>query len=482
MVLDSTPGRSTSSARRMSAPSEELTVAMPYALGLDPEQLAEEFDYEHGRLVCATEGGNEVRRSVLPGGVRVLTERMPGQRSVALGFWLGVGSRDETQGMYGSTHFLEHLLFKGTSSRSALDIAEEFDAVGGESNALTAKEHTCYYARVLSEDVGMAVDVIADMVTSASIDPRELEQERGVILEEIAMDLDDPTDVAFENFTAKVMGEHPLGRPIGGTPSEITQVARDAVWEHYAKYYTPDRLVISAAGGLEHSEVVQLVLDALDRAGWELPERTTPAPRRVRTPAVLHPEFGDHTVDRAFEQANVVLGSTGLIAGSPQRYAMSVLNACLGGGMSSRLFQEIREKRGLAYNTFSFGGSYSDAGYFGMYAGCTADKAPVVVDLMRAELDRLAEEGLRDRELDKFTGQLSGATILGSEDPGSRMSRLGRSELDTGHFTDLDELHENIRAVTAQEVQDLAADLAGRPTVTTWVGTGAASAANASAS
>ncbi|WP_129662055.1 M16 family metallopeptidase [Rothia uropygialis] len=452
---------------------------MPYALGLNPEDLVEELNYEEGRLVCAGEGGNEVRRSVLPGGVRVLTERMPGQRSVALGFWLGVGSRDETPGMYGSTHFLEHLLFKGTPSRSALDIAEEFDAVGGESNALTAKEHTCYYARVLSEDVRMAVEVIADMVTSAKIDPRELEQERGVILEEIAMDLDDPTDVAFENFTAKIMGQHPLGRPIGGTPSEITSVAREAVWEHYKKHYTPDRLVISAAGGLEHREIVRLVLDALEVAGWDLTEGAIPAARRVRHPTDISPEFGGHTVDRPFEQANVILGTTGLIAGSQQRFAMSVLNACLGGGMSSRLFQEIREKRGLAYNTFSFGGSYSDAGYFGMYAGCTADKAPVVVDLMRAELDRLADKGLQETELDKVTGQLSGATILGSEDAGSRMSRLGRSELDTGHFTDLDELHDNIRAVTAQEVQGLAGELAARDTVTTWVGTGVAAARQA---
>lgn len=452
---------------------------MPYALGLNPEDLSEEMNYEEGRLVCSGEGGNEVRRSILPGGVRVLTERMPGQRSVALGFWVVVGSRDETPGMYGSTHFLEHLLFKGTPTRSALDIAEAFDAVGGESNALTAKEHTCYFARVLSEDVRMAVDVIADMVTSATIDPRELEQERGVILEEIAMDLDDPTDVAFESFTEKIMGTHPLGRPIGGTPSEITSVARDAVWNHYKEHYTPDRLVISAAGGLEHREVVRQVLDALDLAGWNLAEGVVPAPRRVRRPAEIFPDFGDHTVDRSFEQANVILGSTGLIAGSPDRFSMSVLNACLGGGMSSRLFQEIREKRGLAYNTFSFGGSYSDAGYFGMYAGCTADKAPVVVDLMRAELRRLADEGLNSAELDKVTGQLSGATILGSEDAGSRMSRLGRSELDTGHFTDLDELHDNIRAVTAQDVQDLAADLASRETVTTWVGTGVASAREA---
>ncbi|RUQ21131.1 M16 family metallopeptidase [Kocuria sp. HSID16901] len=449
---------------------------MPYTLGLEPQDLTAEMHDDDGRLVWSGEGGNEVRRSVLPGGVRVLTERMPGQRSVSLGFWVGVGSRDEAVGMYGSTHFLEHLLFKGTERRNALQIAEAFDAVGGESNALTAKEHTCYYARVLSEDLPMAVDVIADMVTSALLDPQELEQERGVILEEIAMDLDDPTDVAFENFTSKIMGEHPLGRPIGGNPSEITSVARDAVWDHYSQHYTPDKLVISVAGGLEHRDVVRHVLEALDRSGWALPQGATPAPRRIRKAAPLSPEFGHHTVDRAFEQANVIIGSTGLIAGSPQRFTMSVLNAALGGGMSSRLFQEVREKRGLAYNTFSFGGSYSDAGYFGMYAGCTPDKASTVIDVMRRELHHLAEHGMSATELDKVTGQLSGATLLGSEDSGSRMFRLGRSELDTGTFTDLDELHQNIRAVTAAEVQELAADLAERETVTTWVGTGMAEA------
>lgn len=443
---------------------------MPYDLSLDPQRLTEELDYRTGRLVYSGEGGNDVRRSVLPGGVRVVTERMPSQRSVALGFWVGVGSRDEEPGMLGSTHFLEHLLFKGTASRTALDIAEAFDAVGGESNALTAKEHTCYYARVLSEDVPMAVSVIADMVTSAVLEPAELEQERGVILEEIAMDLDDPTDVAFEEFTAQIMGRHPLGRPIGGTPAEITAVERDAVWEHYRRHYTPDRLVISAAGGLEHHELVELVLEALERAGWDLTEGVTPRPRRVRRPSPLAPEFGEHRVDRTFEQANVVLGTTGLIAGHERRFAMSVLNAALGGGMSSRLFQEIRERRGLAYNTFSFAGSYSDAGYFGMYAGCTPEKVALVTDLMRAELDRMAGEEMLPTELAKVTGQLGGSTVMGSEDVGSRMSRLGRSELDTGHFTDLDELLASLRAVTAAEVRELAAELASRETVLTVVG------------
>ncbi|MDO4898270.1 MAG: pitrilysin family protein [Rothia sp. (in: high G+C Gram-positive bacteria)] len=442
---------------------------MPITLPTDLDQLTDELNYRTGRLIYSGGGGNEVRRSVLPGGVRVITERMPSQRSVSIGFWVGVGSRDEAPGMLGSTHFLEHLLFKGTAHRSALDIAHAFDRVGGESNALTAKEHTCYYARVLDDDTPMAIDVIADMVTGATLDPDLLEQERGVILEEIAMDQDDPTDVAFEHFIEQLMGANPLGRPIGGTPQEITEVARDKVWEHYKRYYTPDRLVISAAGSLTHSQIVDLVLTALENKGWNLTEGAAPAPRRERTRAVIVPGARSKTLEKGFEQTNIVTGCPALIAGDDRRFAMSVLNSALGGGMSSRLFQEIREKRGLAYSTFSFTGSYSDAGYFGMYAGCLPAKAQQVEELLRSTFDELARDGLTQDELEKVIGQLGGATILGSEDAGSRMSRLGRAELDSGRFLSLDELLEGVRSVTLDEVQELARYLAEQEWVTTIV-------------
>ena len=291
---------------------------MAISLPVAPGEIAEELDYERGRLIFAG-------RSILPGGVRVITERMPGTRGVSIGFWAGVGSRDEAPGMLGSTHFLEHLLFKGTASRTALDIAQAFDEVGGESNALTAKEHTCYYARVLDDDVPMAIDVLADMVSNALLDPEHLEQERGVILEELAMDQDDPTDVAFENFVEQLMGDNPLGRPIGGTPQEIMQVPREAVWEHYKQYYTPDRLVVSAAGSLEHSRIVNLVLDALTRSGWNLREGVAPAPRRVRTESGIVPFSELREVQKGFEQTNIVMGCPSIIAGDERRYAMSVL-------------------------------------------------------------------------------------------------------------------------------------------------------------
>lgn len=415
-------------------------------------------------------GGAVVRRSVLPGGVRVLTESMPGQRSATIGFWVGVGSRDETEGQHGSTHFLEHLLFKGTKRRTALEIASAFDEVGGESNAATAKESTCYYARVLDTDLPMAIDVIADMVTSAVIDPAELEQERDVILEEIAMDGDDPMDVAHEKFVAAVLGEHALGRPIGGTPEAIKAVPRASVWDHYQKHYRPETLVITAAGGLDHDTVCALVLDALRTAGWSLDAGVAPVPRRSSDPVSVSGTAGLHVINRQVEQANMILGCPSLRATDPRRFVMSVLNSILGGGMSSRLFQEIREKRGLVYSTYSFASSYADTGYFGMYAGCAPAKVGQVIGLLEAELEKLAEHGVSDEELKKALGQLSGGIVLALEDSGSRMSRLGRAELVTGEYLDIDESLARIREVTAAEVQDLARELAAAPRTITVVG------------
>ena len=421
-------------------------------------------------ITVGNAGGALVRRTVLPGGVRVLTEAMPGQRSASIGFWVGVGSRDEAEGRHGSTHFLEHLLFKGTARRDAMDIASAFDEVGGESNAATAKESTCYYARVLDSDLPMAIDVIADMVTSALIDAEELEQERGVILEEIAMDMDDPADLCHEKFTEAVLAGHPLGRPIGGTPEAIRGVSREAVLDHYRRYYRPEELVVTAAGGLDHDHVCSLVLDALSKAGWELAETALPAPRRSAEPARIDSTGGVEVINRPVEQANVVIGCPALTATDDRRFAMSVLNTILGGGMSSRLFQEIREKRGLAYSTYSFSAAYSDAGYFGMYAGCSPSRTREVLDLLAAELERLAADGVDQGELAKALGQISGGMVLGLEDSGSRMSRLGRAELVTGEFIDIEESLARIRSVTAEQVQELAAELAAAPRTITVVG------------
>ncbi|MFF1878738.1 M16 family metallopeptidase [Leifsonia sp. NPDC058230] len=433
-------------------------------------------------LSFAASGEALVRRTILPSGVRILSEHVPGARSATLGYWVAVGSRDESDALpasgahpavptsYGSTHFLEHLLFKGTPTRTALDIAISFDSVGGEHNAMTAKEYTCYYAKVQDRDLPMAVEVIADMLTSSLLDPVEFENERGVILEELGMAEDDPADVANERFFEAVLGAHPLGRPIGGSPQTIREAKREVVWEHYRANYRPQDLVITAAGAVDHDLLVAGVEKALRAADWDLSVEAAPVPRRSTAPARIERAASVVTVQRPTEQANLLIGVPGLVATDERRVSMSVLNSVLGGGMSSRLFQEIREKRGLAYSVYSFSGSYSDAGVFGLYAGCAPAKAAQVGELMLAELHRLAEDGVSRDELRRAVGQLSGGAALALEDSDTRMSRLGRAEISLGEFSDLDESLRRLHLVTADDVQALAADLAGRQVSVSAVG------------
>jgi len=411
-------------------------------------------------------GGTLVRRSVLPSGLRVLTESVPGAQSATVGFWVGVGSRDEQPITYGSTHFLEHLLFKGTPTRSALDIAVSFDEVGGEHNAMTAKEFTCYYAKVRDRDLPMAVEVIRDMLEHSLLDPTEFETERGVILEELAMAEDDPGDVAGERIARAVYGEHPLGRPIGGTPESIRAVDRDAVHRHYRETHVPGSIVVTAAGAVDH--------DALVAALGGQPEGA-PRPRRTVDAGARHAS-GFEVVHRPTEQANLILGLPGLTVGDGRRSTLAVLNAVLGGGMSSRLFQEVRERRGLAYSVYSFASAYSDLGMLGLAAGCSPRNAPDVAELMLAQLRGLAAEGITVSEHRRAVGQLSGASALALEDSDSRMSRLGRAELSLGEFVDLDESLRRLALVTRDDVQELAAELAAGPLSLAAVGPVEASA------
>jgi predicted Zn-dependent peptidase len=437
---------------------------MPWELPLVPAGA-------EGSEFTAGQDGTVIRRSVLPGGVRVLTEQMPGLRSASMGAWLGVGSRDETNGHFGSTHFLEHLLFKGTKTRTAMDIATAFDEVGGETNAGTGKEHTVYYARVLDTDLPMSVDVVSDLVTSALLDREAFELERGVILEELAMNEDDPSDVVHEKFAEAVLGDHPLGRPIGGTPETIKAVPRDAVWDHYQSHYRPDTLVVTAAGGVDHDKFVALVQEALVKGGWDLSPIVAPASRREQITDIA--EFGSGstlTIPRKVEQANVIVGCIGIAATDERRFALTVMNAILGGSMSSRLFQEIREKHGLVYSTYSFASNYADTGIFGLYAGCTPANVEKVEELLHAELEKIGEFGVTDEELKRAKGQLSGGIVLGLEDSGSRMSRLGMAELVHGELLSIEESLERINGVTAAQVQEIAAELAARPRTTVRVG------------
>ena len=416
-------------------------------------------------------GDSLVRRSVLPSGVRILSERVPGARSATIGYWVAVGSRDETPSTYGSTHFLEHLLFKGTVTRSALDIAVSFDAVGGEHNAMTAKEYTCYYAKIQDRDLPMAIEVISDMLTSSLLDRDEFETERGVILEELAMADDDPGDVTSERFFEAVLGDHALGRPIGGSPETIQAVDRDAVWNHYRANYRAQDLVITVAGAVDHDELVAGVTAALRRADWNLEAAAAPVPRRSASGDLIERGSALSVVQRPIEQANILLGVEGLAASDPRRATLAVLNSVLGGGMSSRLFQEIREKRGLAYSVYSFSPSYSDAGLFGIYAGCSPSKAGQVTELMLGEFRKLATTGVTADELRRANGQLSGASALALEDSDTRMSRLGRAELTMGEYVDLDESLRRLDLVTADGIRELAEELVSRPLSVAAVGT-----------
>jgi predicted Zn-dependent peptidase len=422
-----------------------------------------------------TPADSTVRRTVLPGGLRVVTEFLPAVRSVALGIWVGVGSRDEDETHAGATHYLEHLLFKGTRKRTALDISAAMDAVGGELNAFTEKEFTCYYARVLDADLPLAIDVLSDMVTDSLIEPKDVDAERNVVLEEIAMNEDEPSDVVYESFTTKLFGDTPLGRPILGTVDSINAMTRDQIFEHYRARYTPPHIVVAAAGNLDHDTVAAAVQAAfapvLADAG-----AAAPAGPRLRGAGGLWDGYGPaagsgvRLVSRPIEQANLVLGCEGLSRTDERRSALRVLNAALGGGMSSRLFQEVREKRGLAYAVGSSTSMYADTGVWAVYVGCSPSKADEVLSICNAEVAKVIESGLTDAELDRGKGQIRGGIVLGLEDPTSRMLRLGKSDLVYPSLEPVDEVLAAIDAVTHDDIRAIATEVLTRPKVLAVVG------------
>ncbi len=402
--------------------------------------------------------GGVVRRTVLPGGLRIVTEAMPQVRSISFGVWAGVGSRDETPSLAGTSHYLEHLLFKGTKRRDAMQISSALDAVGGEMNAFTTKEYTCYYARVLDADLPLAVDVVCDMVASSLIAAGDVESERGVILEEIAMHDDDPSDAVHDVFAQQMWGDSPLGRPILGTVDSINALTRRQIAGYYRRRYRPDSMVVAVAGNVEHRAVVRQVTRAFEQAGF-LDTEAAPIPPRIGGVGPSPSTGAVRLVHRTTEQANLVLGVPGLSRTDERRFVLGVLNAALGGGMSSRLFQEVREKRGLAYAVYSFASNYADAGMVGVYAGCLPTKIDEVLDLCRDELAKVADKGITDEELQRGKGQLRGALVLGLEDTGSRMGRLAKAELVYGELLAVDDILGRIDAVTLDDIRQVAGDL-----------------------
>jgi predicted Zn-dependent peptidase len=412
------------------------------------------------KTLAADPLGGTVRRTVLPSGLRIITEAVPAMRSVSFGIWVGVGSRDETRTLGGASHFLEHLLFKGTRRRSALEISAAIEAVGGETNAFTTREYTCYYARVLDTDLPLAIDVMCDLVVDSVVSPADVETERGVILEEIAMHDDEPDDVVHDLFGDIVYGDHPLGRLVSGTPETVARMTRRQIINFYRRRYTPDTIVVAAAGNLDHALVLRLVREAFERGSTEdPPESAGSVAQRLAAPRIRSGRV--EVRDRDSEQAHLVLGGAGVARGDDRRFALGVLNNALGGGMSSRLFQEIREKRGLAYSVYSFTSQYADSGLFGVYAGCAPGKADEVLSLAVDELDRVAVSGLRDDEVARGKGMYKGALVLGLEDTGSRMTRLGKGELLYGELLSVDDLLARIEAVTPDDCRAIAADIAG---------------------
>jgi predicted Zn-dependent peptidase len=412
-------------------------------------------------------GGGLITKSVLPGGLRIVTEAMPGARSASIGVWVGVGSADEALSVAGTSHYLEHLLFKGTAGRSALDIAAAVDAVGGELNAFTEKEHTCFYATVLDRDLPLAIDVVTDVVLNATVTEQDVDVERAVVLDEIAMRDDEPSDLVFDEFAAALLGDTPFGRPILGTVASISALRRSQVAGYYRRRYQVPRMVVAMAGAVEHRDAVTRVRRAFgDRLGGSAEPADV---RRGRFPAVA-PAQPSRVVTQDSEQANLVLGLSGLSRHDDRRFAQAVLSTVLGGGMSSRLFQHIREDRGLAYSVHSFTSQFAAGGIFGLYAGCQPGKTDEVLALMNAELADLAAHGLSAEEVERGKGQVRGATILGLEDPASRMTRIGKSELGFGDVIGVDEVLARIDAVSATDVADVAAYLLSRPRCLTVVG------------
>ncbi|UXY22307.1 insulinase family protein [Streptomyces cynarae] len=412
-------------------------------------------------LIKGAGGIGTVRKTTLPGGLRVVTETLPSVRSATFGIWAHVGSRDETPALNGATHYLEHLLFKGTSRRSALDISSALDAVGGEMNAFTAKEYTCYYARVLDTDLPLAIDVVCDMLTGSLILEEDVDVERGAILEEIAMTEDDPGDCVHDLFAHTMFGDNALGRPVLGTVDTVNALTADRIRRFYRKHYDPTHLVVACAGNVDHQKVVRQVRAAFEKAGALTRTEATPiGPRAGRR--VIRTAGRVELLARKTEQAHVVLGMPGLARTDDRRWALGVLNTALGGGMSSRLFQEVREKRGLAYSVYSYTSGFADCGLFGVYAGCRPSQVHDVLKICRDELDHVAQNGLSDDEIARAIGQLRGSTVLGLEDTGALMNRIGKSELCWGDQMSVDDMLARIEAVTPDDVRSVAQDILGQ--------------------
>ena len=392
------------------------------------------------------------RKVVLNNGVRVVAERMPATRSVTLGIWVNVGSRDEQPGEEGVSHFIEHMVFKGTRRRSAAQISREIDSLGGEMNAFTTRETTAFYVKVVDEHLRPACALLADLFYGSRFEPKEVEKEKLVVLEEIRMIQDDPEDLLHDLHIKHQLQRHPLGKPIVGEPATIKRFKRDFLLGYVARHYVPQQTVLAVAGAFEWKSLVPVL-----EASFGSVERKANGQRVQRWPAAVG--SGLLVQRRSLEQVHLCFGLKGVSIDHKDRYAAHVLNAALGGGVSSRLFQRIREERGLAYSIYSYLSGYSDTGMLAIYAGTSPRQAPRVVELACRELRRVRRTGLDRKELERAKNQLKGGLMLSLESTHSRMHKLAKEELYHGRHSTLQELLADIDRVSAAQVARLAQDL-----------------------
>ncbi len=399
--------------------------------------------------------------TTLPNGLRVITEPIPGVRSVAVGCWVDTGTRDELSNEAGASHFLEHLLFKGSETLSAREISETFDALGAQSNAFTSQEYTCFWARMLDNDLEEGLRLLGEMLQRPAFRQQEIDSERQVVVEEINMNEDDPNDVAFEKFHETVFAGHPLQRPILGTRDSIRAMTRDDLGGYWRRRYGAGSTVIAISGSIEHDRAVELV--ARYFGDW-----TGESVDHLYDRVAVVPQVS--VVSRETEQSHLVLGGEGLSRDDERRYAFEIMHLVLGGGMSSRLFRTIREERGLAYAVYSFKMPFADVGAWAVYAGTTPAQTPTVLRLVREELEKMATDGVGSDELKRAQGNLRGSLALSLEDPNSRMVRLGRQELTGGEHLSVDERIARVNAVTEADVKLVAEQMLRGPFVMGAVG------------
>jgi predicted Zn-dependent peptidase len=394
--------------------------------------------------------GDDFNKITLGNGIRVVTKRMPHARSVTMGVWVNVGARDERPEESGLSHFIEHMIFKGTEKRSAIEIAKEFDAIGGQCNAFTSKENTCYHAKVIDTCQGTMVELLSDIFLNSVFHAKEVERERQVILQEIKMLEDTPDEHVHVLLAQAVWGNHPLGRSILGRPETVAEFDSETIKAYFGRAYQPERIVVAAAGNLEHEAFGAMISQAFSvvRERNHFPERTVPAMDRVIT---AHP--------KNLEQVHLCLGTKGVHVTDPRRFAGSVLNVILGGNMSSRLFQEIRERRGLAYAVYSFLSLYSDTGMCGVYVGVDQSNIKEVLEIIIKEMKQIKEKPVDTAELRNAKAYLKGGLYLGAESTENQMTRLAHNEIHFGRDVPLEEVEERVEKVTAEDVLELSRDI-----------------------